>query len=347
MKKILILIFTIFITAVVYTDTISEPLASVNLLRPQMITSIEVDQKIEQYNRQLQNSGMPVQNISRSEMLDSIISSVLIAQAAEKSGLIVSDLEINRVIQSQKKSAEAQLRQNITDEQFKQLIASQTSSTWEEYLSGIKDQLLQQSYITQNKKSLFENIKVPGKEEIDQKYNENLQFFFNPEYVRVSMIFIPVLNKNIEKSNIAKTKLEKAYLELKNGSIGFDDAVLKYSEEESIKYRGGDIGYVGRDNQNLKLQLGDNFFNLLFQLPEDNISKVLESNSGFHVVKITEKLEPKLLSLDDQITPDNPLLVKDYIKDGILQENQQKALSLAIKEINLELREQAEIIYFK
>ncbi len=346
MKKIVILIFVIFLSAFVSADTISEPLASVNLLRPQMITSFEVDQKIEQYNRQLINSGMPVQNISRSEMLDSLISSVLIAQAAERSGLIVSDIDLNRVIQSQKKSAEAQLRKNITDEQFKQLIVTQTSSSWDVYLSGIKEQLLQQSYITQNKKYLFENIKIPGKEEIDLKYNENLQFFFNPEYVRVSMIFIPVLNKNIGKSNIAKTKLEKAYLELKNGSIGFDDAVLMYSEEESIKYRGGDIGYVGRDNQNLKLQLGDDFFNLLFQLPVNDVSKVLESNSGFHVVKITEKLEPKLLSLDDQITPDNPLLVKDYIKDGLLQGYQQKALSLAIKEINLELREKAEIIYF-
>ncbi|MCK5672518.1 MAG: peptidylprolyl isomerase, partial [Spirochaetales bacterium] len=324
MKKFLFLLFPLILSVYSYADTISEPLASVNLIRPEMITSLEVDQKIEQYNRQLRSSGLPVQNISRKEMLDSIISSILIAQAAEKSGLNVSDVDINRVIESQKKSAEAQLQQNISDAQFKQLIINQTSSSWEEYYSGIKDQLLQQSYITQNKKSLFENIKIPNDNEIELKYNENLQYFFNPEYVRVSMIFIPVLNKDINKSNIAKGKLEKAFLELKNGNISFDDAVLIYSEEESIKYRGGDIGFVGRDNRNLKLQLGDEFFNLLFDLPINSISKVLESNSGFHVVKITEKLEPKLLSLDDKITPDNPLLVKNYIKDGILQENQQK-----------------------
>lgn len=346
MKRIIFVLLSMILSTFLFAEVLSEPLASVNLIRPEMITSQEVDQKIELYNRQLSKSGRPIQNISREEMLNSIISSILIAQAAEKSGLIVSDIDINRVIQSQKKSAEAQLRQKITDEQFKQLIINQTSGSWEEYLSGIKDQLLQQSYITQNKKSLFENIKVPGNEEIEEKYNENLQYFFNPEYVRVSMIFIPVLNKSVEKSEIAKKTLEKAYLELKNGNIGFDDAVIKYSEEESIKYRGGDIGYVGRDNKNLKLQLGEDFFTKLFQLPLNNISKVMESNSGYHVVKITEKLEPKLLTLDDRITPDNPLLVKDYIKDGILQENQQKALSIALKEINIDLRKQAEIIYF-
>jgi len=346
MKKLVIVLFSLVLSTFTFAEILSEPLASVNLIRPEIVTSFEVDQKIDIYNRQLRSSGMPVQNISREDMLDSIISSILIAQAAEKSGITVSEVDITRVIQSQKKSAESQLRQKITDEQFKQLIIKQTSSSWEEYISSIKDQLLQQSYITQNKKSFFENLKIPDLKEIEIKYNENLQFFFNPEYVRVSMIFIPVLNKNVEKSKIAKEKLNKAYLELKNGSISFDDAVLTYSEEESIKYRGGDIGYVGRDNKKLKLQLGDIFFNKLFQLPLNSISNVLESNSGYHVVKITEKLEPRLLKLDDKMTPDNPMLVKDYIKEGIIQERQQKALSVALREINIELRKQAEIIYF-
>jgi len=346
MKRLIILLITLFVVVNTYADLLSEPLASVNLIHPVMITSLEVDQKIELYKKQLTNSGMPMQNISRKEMLDSLISSILISQAAEKEGIVVSDIDINRVIQAQKKSAESQIRQKINDEQFKQLIISQTASSWDVYLTGIKDQLLQQSYITQNKKSLFESITIPDNEEIENKYNENLQYFFNPEYVRVSMIFIPVLNKTIEKNNNAKSKLEKAFLELKNGSIGFDDAVLKYSEEESIKYRGGDIGYIGRDNQNLKQQLGELFFNRLFKLSVNEISGVLESNTGFHIVKITEKIEPRLLSLNDKITPDNSLLVKDYIRDGIIQEKQQIALSKAIKEINIELRNQAEIIYF-
>jgi peptidyl-prolyl cis-trans isomerase SurA len=346
MKRLLIVFLSLYLSVFSFADILSEPLASINLIRPVMITSLEVDQKIEQYNKQLAGNGLPVQNINRNEMLDSIISSVLISQAAEKSGLIVSEIDINRVIAAQKQSAEGQLKQKISDEQFKQLIVNQTSTSWENYITGIKDQLLQQSYITQNKKSIFENIKVPDNNEINIKYNENIQYFFNPEYVRVSMIFIPVLNKNVEAGEKAKVKLKNAYLELKNGSISFDDAVLKYSEEESIRYRGGDIGYIGRDNSNLKRLFGDNFFNNLFQLPLNTVSNVLESNSGYHVVKIKEKIEPKLLSLDDHITPDNPLLVRDYIKDGILQEKQQIALDKALKEINLELRQKAEIIYF-
>ena len=346
MKRLLLVLLSLYFSAFSFADILSEPLASVNLVRPEMITSLEVDQKIELYNKQLASNGLPVQNVSRKQMLESVISSVLIAQAAEKSGIVVSDIDINRVIMTQKQSAESQLRQKITDEQFKQLIINQTGTSWENYLSGIKEQLLQQSYITQNKKSIFENINLPDFNEINIKYNENIQYFFNPEYVRVSMIFIPVLNKITEPSENAKEKLKKAYLELKNGSISFDDAVIKYSEEESIKYRGGDIGYIGRDNSKLKLQLGEVFFNNLFQLPLNTISNVLESNSGYHLVKIKKKLEPRLLSLDDQITPDNTLLVKDYIKDGLLQEKQQIALDKALKEINLELRQQAEIIYF-
>ena len=346
MKKILVILLLTYFSISSFADVLSEPLASVNLIRPEMITSMEVDQKIENFNKQLLASGRPKQNIKRSDMLDSLISSVLIAQAAEKSGLTVSDQDLKRVLQSQKQSAEGQLHQKINDAQFKQIIISQTGSTWEAYLSGIKEQLLQQSYITKTKKSLFEAIEVPGKDEIENKYNENIQHFFNPEYIRVSMIFIPNLKKDSEKGVEAKKTLEKAYLELKNGSINFDDAVLKYSEEESIKYRGGDIGYVGRDNTNLKLQLGEVFFNNMFKLPINEISKVLVSNSGYHILKITEKLDPKLLKLDDPIAPGNKLSVQNYIKDGLLQEKQQEVLAKALKEINTELRKQAEIKYF-
>ena len=346
MKRLLFILLFTYIVTNSFSDVLSEPLVSVNLIRPEMITAQEVDEKIDLYNKQLISSGMPQQNIKRADMLDSMISSILIAQAAEKSGIIVSDIDVNRVLKAQKQSAETQLRQRLTDVQFKQLIMNQTSSSWDLYIAGISEQLLQQTYIKQKKKALFENIKIPSSDEVNIKYKENMQLFFNPEYVRVSMIFIPVLNKNIESSDAARKKLEKVFNELSNGNISFDDAVLKYSEDERMKYSGGDIGYVGRDNRNLKLQLGEVFFNKMFQLQKNEISGVLESNSGFHILKITEKLEAKLLVLDDTVTPDSTMLVRDYIKNVILQEKQQQALERALEEINSELRKQAEIIFF-
>ncbi len=346
MKRLLFIFLFTYCATTLFADILSVPLVSVNLIRPELITAQEVDEKIDLYNKQLISNGLPQQDIKRSDMLDSMISSILIAQAAEQSGITVSDLDINRVIQSQKQSAENQLHQRISDDQFKQLIINQTSGSWDLYIAGISEQLLQQTYITQNKKSIFDTIKIPSIDEIEIKYKENMQRFFNTEYLRVSMIFIPILNKNNETGEAARKKLEKVYNELRNGNISFDDAVLKYSEEESIKYRGGDIGYVGRDNRNLKLQLGEIFFNKMFQLSKDEISGVLESNAGFHILKITDKLEAKLLTLDDTMTPDSTLLVKDYIKNVILQEKQQQSLERALKEINLELRQQAEIIFF-
>ncbi len=346
MKKLIFTLLFIITTGLVFSDILGEPLVSVNLIKPELITAQEVDTRIEQYNKQLLSSGIPQKNITRKEMLESMIASVLIAQAAEKSGIKVQDQDVLRVVQAQKKSAETQLRQNITDEQFKQLIIRQTASSWDNYLQSLREQLLQQSYITQNKKALFQNIKVPTPGEIELKYKENAQLFLNPEYIRVSMIFIPTLNKEAATVSNAKEKLETAYSELKNGKISFDDAVLKYSEEESIKYRGGDIGYVARDNRSLKLQLGEDFFNNMFELGKNEISDVMESRSGLHILKITDKREARLLSLDDTVTPDNPILVKDYIKEGILQERQQLVLQKALEEINAELREEAEIIYF-
>ena len=346
MKRNLFVLLFLTVITTLYADVLSETVATVNLIKPEMITSTQVQQEIDAYNKQLAINGLPQQKISKKDMLENIISSKLLLQAAERDGVNVSGADIQKVIEAQMKSVEAQVRRKITLEQFKGIVQKQTDMSWDEYLKNLKEQIIKQTYVTQKKKNIFTSVKPPTEKEIERRYQDNATKFVSPEYVRASMVFISTLNKNNQEKTAAKAKIDEAYRKLKNGEISFDDAVLKYSTDEKAKYRGGDIGYIRRDDKNLRASLGDNFFNKLFDLKVNEISPVLSSNTGYHIVKVTEKRAPKVLALNDPVNPGNSLTVHDFLKTGIFQEREQAALKKALAEVIKELKNEAEITIF-
>ena len=340
-----VLIFFV-LTAGLFADVLSETAATVNLIKPQMITSRQVQDEINSYNEQLKKSGLPQRKITKKQMLDNMISSILILQAAQRDGITVSAGEMQKVVDTQMKNVENQLHRKLTLEQFKQIVTRQTGTSWDQYVKNLKEQMIKQTYITRKKAKLFKAIKEPTEQEIENKYQDNITKLVSPEYIRLSMIYMSTINKTASEKAAIKKKLEGAYKKIKNGVLSFNDAVLKYSTDDAIKYRDGDIGYIRRDDRNTRARLGDTFFNEIFNLKVNEISGVLESNTGYQIVKVTEKMAPKVLTLNDPIAPGKTMTVHDYLKAGIYQEKQQKALQEALKEVVSELKKEAEITIF-
>lgn len=110
MKKLLPVLFLLLSNIFLNADVLSETVATVNLIKPEMITSNQVKKEIEDYNRQLVKNGLPRQDISKDEMLENMISSILILQAAERDGIQVSGAELQKVVDAQKKSVESQIK---------------------------------------------------------------------------------------------------------------------------------------------------------------------------------------------------------------------------------------------
>lgn len=71
---------------------------------------------------------------------------------------------------------------------------------------------------------------------------------------------------------------------IKNGSLTFEDAVERYSEDPSTKNRGGIIGSFERTR--LPADVAD----LLFSLPVGAISEPYQAPYGFHIFKVVERL---------------------------------------------------------
>ena len=143
--------------------------------------------------------------------------------------------------------------------------------------------------------NLMSNIEVTD-EEVEEFYNENKEFFKTPETVKASHILVD-----------AKEKAEEIIEEIKQG-LGFGEAAEKYSSCPS-KERGGDLGDFGKG------QMVPEFEDAAFALEIGEISEPVETQHGFHVIKLEGKTEEGISPFVD---------VKDQIKQQVIAMKQQE-----------------------
>jgi parvulin-like peptidyl-prolyl isomerase len=199
----------------------------------------------------------------------------------------------------------------------------------------------------QKKKAFFDKIAPPTDAEIDDFYQTNKAAFVAPDMVRFQHIFIDTRNlPSKEEKDKARQRAEDIYRELRNGA-SFADLVVKYSDDRNSRYKGGDFGYLRRDDQARKQLLGRDFFEAPFKMRVGDVSGVLASNIGFHIIKITEKIPFKLLGLDDPIPPQNTSTVRQQISAQLLQRKQGEYYQQALMELIGELKKKADIKIFE
>lgn len=346
MKRYIYTVMFILLMLLPYTITaqvIGETLATVNLIEQEGISSNEVEEKMKQLEELGGQAGIAPQNITRERVLESMIRNTLIRQAAERDNITVSDNNLQRMLQQQKQQVESQAGRSISQEQFKQIVERETGKSWEQYISDMREQLLVQTYITQTKRSMFENIESPTEEDIKEAYAQNKTEFTSPEYVRISHVFVNTQNKSEKERKEALERLKEGLRKYRNGELSFDDFVAEYSEDENSRFSGGDVGYVTRNNNRVQQAYGKEFFNAIFQLEQGDVSEIINSNLGYHVVKATEHQDAKLLELDDTIGPQSSVTVREYIRRQIMQQKQQQTMQRAMEQVTKELKEQAEI----
>ena len=329
---------------------IDKPAAAVNMVKPGIISVKQLEAQVNELIKLQQMSGKTVTSMTRAEkleVLDLMISNELIMQGAEEKGIKAEESEIQSAIASQKAQLEQQYRRSITDQQYRTAVERQ-GTTWNEYRDQIGRQIIQQKYLASEKQQELQNyITMPGYDEIETFYRQNRTQFSNPDMVRYSQIFISTLNKSSSEVSEAERKANEASRKYTNGSESFEKLVSDYTEDQAGKYRNGDSGYIAYNDPAANAYLGQNFMNQVFKLKLNEVSRVIKSNIGYHIVKVTDIREAKLLSLDDQILPTTQQTVREYIAQQLIAKSQNEALSRALNELVADLKEKADIRIFE
>ena len=346
MKRLITLPILFFlIVGLSFAQIIDRPAATVNLTKPEFISVKQLEQRLVQYTDLAAKgiSGIPTDPMV---VLDSMIQELLLKQAAEDSNVFISDQMVDAQIGAVRGRLDQQQGSPVTDAQFQELVLRETRMGIDAYRMQIKEQLLTQEYIKTAKRGLFEAIQTPAEKEIIDQYRKNATSFTNPEMVRLSEIFIDTRNLSASEKQKARERAEGAHRAMENGQGTFSEMVLQFSDDTKSRYNDGDRGFFALNDPRIQVY-GTSYFDEIFSLATDQISGVIESLIGYHIVKITDHRNAKILQLDDPINPLEKTTVREFIQNLILQDSQSKVLQRAIKELSGELREQAEIRIFE
>jgi parvulin-like peptidyl-prolyl isomerase len=339
MKKIPMTSFLfLFLGGLCFAQTIDQTVARVRLTKPEAITQRQLRQHIDFLESQTRQT---LPQDERRRILDLQVGEILINQAAARDNVRVNDDELAAQVARYKD----QIAPGAPDPQFRTIVQNQMGMSWDEFTSTVRKRLVQEKYIMDKKRSYFQNIKDPTAAQVQQVYEANATDFTNPQLVRFNQVFFSTRGLSDPEKQQARKRADEAVAELRTSQ--FKDVVLKYSDDTNSKYKGGDAGYLARNDQRQQAIMGRNFFDTLFAMNLNQTSGVIESNVGYHIVQISEKRDPRLLGLKDPVFPGSPITVEERIKDTLNAREQQRTFQKALTDIIEDLKKDAEVTIYE
>lgn len=335
-----------------WSQSIAKPVATVRLHKPQIISSPQFTAFAGVVAR-LGGSDTVAPEECRA-VLDTLIDQYVVEQEAVARRLIPTEAEIDAQMVAQRRQAEQQLQQQqgverqLTDGEWQALIMQDTRLTLEEYRERFTAGIITQRLVAQMRADWMQAIPVLSEEDLQEFYNRNIQQFVQPEMALVLHVHFNALGLDEAGVRQARERGETALEELQGG-VSFDDLVLKYSDDSASRYRGGELGnrYLRRDDPAVLATLGAAFLEAIFSIQVGDVSELVESSVGFHILKMADRLDARLLTLDDPVTPRSPQTVRGQITALITNDRQARAFQQVVQELVGSLRDRAEIEVFE
>ncbi|WP_293005688.1 SurA N-terminal domain-containing protein [Nitrosomonas sp.] len=136
-------------------------------------------------------------------------------------------------------------------------------------------------------------------EAVNTYFSEHQSEFGQSEERKASHILISVsADASEEEKQIAWDKAEKILEQVKQDPDQFAEIAREHSDDPGSAVRGGDLGFFGRG------VMVKSFENKIFSMQLDEISNIVETDFGLHIIKLTaikEERHPDLEEVREQI----------------------------------------------
>ena len=282
------------------------------------VTRSQIDRIVEPRLASFAQNGQTVneeaQNKLRQNVLNEIMKEQLITMAISSSGIDVTDEQINARL------AEIAASQNKTTEEFLQQIVEQGIA------AGQVEQQLKRGLAFDRLLETETDIKslVVSEEDAKQYYDSNIDKFIVPRQIRASHILFGTGKKDADGSLIQadqqadsqfKSNAEQVAKEIK-ADADFEELVRKHSVCKT-KNNGGDLGYFNQHSG-----LDKDFLDAAFNMNKGQISEVVKTQFGYHIIKMTDDIPESTISFDRAMpevvkwltNQKKQALLNDYIK---------------------------------
>lgn len=227
-----------------------------------------------------------LENLDKKEsealVLESIIDEKLIIQVGKEDELVVTERELDQTVDGFKK------RSNLSDQEFEKALERE-GLTMERYRKMLEEQLLARKVISREVRSqvqLTEN-------DIIEYYEEHIDEFSTTPVIQVRHIILLVERKETgQYAADALEKIARIRQEILEEGLDFAEAAKKYSEGPSAP-DGGDLGEV------MPGSMVKPFEEAAFALEPGEVSDIVRTRFGFHLIKVETKKESKKLPLEE------------------------------------------------
>ncbi len=341
MRKILISIVLVFSAA--FTLAAQDmAVATVRLEKTEPVSGRQLEKTIQAIEQQ---QGRSLSDEEKKAVLDQMIDQILVIQAADADrNLQISDEEVEqagmRLLSQQLQSMGAiPPGAQLTDKQQYIQVVEQQGLSIEEYESTIRNQLLAEKFITSSDPASFQAIGPASADELNTEYQRRVSEFVVSDSVWFNHIFFNTKDLSPSDARAKNESAQEVHRRLLNTSVTFAELVASESEDNVSKGRGGLIGPVMKGDAVAEQLYGNVFMAELFTMNVGDISDVMKSNVGYHILQITEKKAAQLLPQDDSE-------VRSYLEQILYAAKYQKTFDEVTQQTIAGLRDRATINYF-
>lgn len=230
------------------------------------------------------------------DVIEKLISDRVVVNKAKAENVVISDAELDAEIERIKKSYPSEVG-------FANRLKEAGLT-----ITDVKKDLLSTLYL----RKLLEKTNPITEDALKKYFEKNKSSFNTPEQRRASHILV----KTKKEAQAVKKRLDK----------GEDFA--KVAKEKSIDpsgQNGGDLGRFGRG------QMVPRFEEAAFTLEVNKISGIIETEFGFHIIKVTEKITAQSFTFEQK-----KVEVREALRQQLVQEKSLEYVEKLKREAKIE-----------
>lgn len=317
-------------------------------------------QQSDNFRRQGVPSDLLKQFGIHKQVVDQLVNTELLAQAAEARGLRTSDADLKKALREVpffqkdgKWNAEAykdfvrngegttevlfedKLRRQLAAQRLLELVENSVAVSDEEVRAKYNKEgdVAKVTFVRFSPSMYADKVGVPKQAEIDAwaakneaaiaaHYEQNKFSFFLPEKVKARQIVLRVApDADQAKKDEVKARAEAVRKQLVDEKKNFAELAKSISEDLDTREKGGDLGLVDR------LSLPSAFADLLFAVQPGEVTAPVETPAGWFIGTVEEKKVPEQRPLE---TVKKEIAAQLYVKEkskALAQADADKALA--------------------
>ena len=283
-----------------FANQIKELDSVIAIVNNDVITATELKKRIEQVLVRLKNNNkrLPPKNILYRQILEQLITEHIQLQLAKRSSVIIDDESVNKVIQNIARENKLSLSE------FKNIL-ERDGVEYAEFRQNIKNEMT----IRQLKKRRVENRIVVTEQEIDTELvNQNNNKALSEEFKLSHILIATPESARPEQIQAARLKAEQVRAQLNIGADFAETAAANSNGQNALN--GGDLGWREA------AQLPSLFVDQVIKLEAGQITELIRSPSGFHIVKVEQRRNKDKQRIVEQTHAQHILMIPNQVNNN-------------------------------